>query len=147
MAHDSVRSVDGRLKAAFAAVAFLATGSALNSYFVSERNAAQFPDTYGVERAQVRFSPLIERVPPNAVLAYITDVDPAQPTFAASFLAAQYALAPRLVLGPTSSQKPEWAVGNFSAQVDYSAAGRARGYDLVSDFGSGVVLFRRSGNR
>ena len=124
-------------------VAVLGAGGALNSYQVSARNAAQFPDAYGGEQAQVRFAPLAGRVPPSAELGYLTDLDAAQPAYAPAFLAAQYAVAPRLLVFLRGQPPPEWAVGNFSKAVDFAAAGEAMGYTMIADLGNGVILYRR----
>jgi hypothetical protein len=128
-------------------VAILAVLGAHNSYQTSSDYAAQYPDQYGGARAEVRFAPLIARIPANAEVGYFTDLDPSQALAGGVFLAAQYAVAPRLLVdllvNPDTKDKPEWAVGNFSKPQDYAAAGEARGYGLVEDFGSGVVLFRR----
>jgi len=116
---------------------------AFNSYQVSKGYSAQFPDAYGGGAAQVRFAPLIARVPENAELGYITDLDPSQPAYAPAFLAAQYAVAPRLLVTIDAKTRPEWAAGNFSKPQDFAQAGAARGYEIEADLGNGVVLFRR----
>jgi hypothetical protein len=125
------------------AVAVLGAAGALNSYQVSASYAQQFPDAYGGERAQTRFAPLLDRVPASATLGYFTDLDGAQPAFAPAFLAAQYAVAPRVLVFVDEKQKPDWAVGNFTKPMDFAAAGDAHGYAMAADLGNGVVLFRR----
>ena len=128
--------------AAVVTVAVLGAGGALNSYQVSARYAEQLPDAYGGEHAQTRFAPLADRVPASAVLAYFTDLDPGQPAYDSAFLAAQYALAPRVLVFLHGQPPPEWAVGNFSKPADFAAAGEARGYAMIADLGQGVILFR-----
>ncbi len=125
------------------AVAVLGAAGALSSYQVSASFAQQYPDAYGGERAQTRFAPLLERVPASAELGYFTDLDGSQPAYAPAFLAAQYAVAPRVLVFLDEQQKPEWAVGNFTRPLDFAAAGASRGYAMVADLGNGVVLFRR----
>jgi hypothetical protein len=125
------------------AVGVLAVMGANNSYQVSRGYSAQFPDAYGGASAQVRFAPVAARVPANAELGYITDLDPSQAAYASAFLAAQYALAPRLLVMIDAQSHPEQAVGNFSKPQDFAQAGDARGYSLEADLGNGVVLFRR----
>src|SRR5580658_6931864 len=107
------------------AVAVLGAAGALSSYQTSASYAQQYPDAYGGERAQVRFAPLLNRVPASAVLGYLTDLNESQPGYAPAFLAAQYALAPRVLRFLDDRQKPEWAVGNFTKPVDFAAAGEA----------------------
>jgi hypothetical protein len=121
---------------------------ALNSYEVSRGYSERFPDAYGGARAELRFAPLAARTAPDAELGYFTDLDPSATAYSAAYLAAQYALAPRLLLiidGQTrdTQARPEWAVGNFAQMRDYSQAGDARGYALAADLGNGVVLFHR----
>ena len=125
------------------AVAVVAVYGALNSYQVSAEYARQYPDAYGGERARIRFAPLESKVPANAELGYFTDLDPSQAAYTPAFLAAQYAVAPRVLIFVDAKSMPQWAVGNFSKPQDYASAGDARGYSLVADLGNGVVLFRR----
>src|SRR5580692_11468910 len=141
----SPQSNDGaaRVNGACIVVAILAVFGARNSYQTSNDYSAQYPDQYGGAKAEVRFAPLLARVPGNAEVGYFTDLDPAQALAGGVFLAAQYAVAPRLLINVDAQNKPEWAVGNFSKPQDYAAAGEAKGYSLVEDLGSGVVLFRR----
>lgn len=125
------------------AVALVAVYGALNSYQVSAEYARQYPDAYGGERARIRFAPLLSKLPAAAELGYFSDLDRSQPAFAPAFLAAQYAVAPRILLFLDAQTMPEWAVGNFSKPLDYAPLGEARGYSMTGDMGNGVVLFRR----
>jgi hypothetical protein len=124
-------------------VALVAVFAALNSYQVSRTYAAQYPDAYGAARAAARIAPLLAQVPVNAELGYITDVDPSQEAYSAAFLAAQYVVAPRTLIRLGAPKRPEWALGNFARPQDFTAAGAAQGYHLVTDFGNGVILYRR----
>jgi hypothetical protein len=133
------------VKAVLCVVALLAIYGSLNSYQTSVENARQFPDAYGADRARERFRGVIEKIPANAELGYFTDIDPAQTAYVSTFLAAQYALAPRLVEFLDDKAKPEFAVGNFSRAGDFKGMGEARGYELMTDFGNGVVLYKRHG--
>jgi hypothetical protein len=125
------------------AVGVLGAFGALNSYQVSSNYAEKFPDAYGGGVAQVRFAPLLERVPAAAELGYLTDLEPAQMAYGPAFLAAQYAVAPRLLVTVDAGTRPEVAVGNFTRPMDFAAAGAAQGYAMVADLGNGVVLFHR----
>ena len=110
------------------AVPLLTFFAALNGYQVSATNAKQFPDTFGVSRAELRFAPLIARIPATAQISYFTDLDPSSPAYSAAFLATQYALAPRQLSIAGQGANPEWAAGNFSRPVDYASAGAAHSY-------------------
>lgn len=133
-----------KVTAGVLAVGVLGAFGALNSYQVSSNYAEKFPDAYGGGVAQVRFAPLLERVPASAELGYITDLDPSQRAYESAFLAAQYAVAPRVLVTTQGAAWPEFAVGNFSRPQDFAAAGAARGYAMTADLGNGVVLFRRT---
>ncbi len=139
--HPSNRAA--KVNGACIVVAILAVLGARNSYQTSGDYSAQYPDLYGGVRDEIRFAPLLARIPANAEVGYFTDLDPAQALAGGVFLAAQYAVAPRLLVNLDAQNKPEWAVGNFSKPQDFAAAGEARGYSMVEDLGNGVVLFRR----
>ena len=129
-------------------VGVLGVFGALNSYQVSHAYSEQFPDAFGGARAELRFAPLVTRTAPDAALGYFTDLDPSGTAYSAGYLAAQFALAPRLLLivdgqSRDTQTRPEWAVGNFAQPRDYSQFGDARGYGLVADLGNGVALFHR----
>lgn len=125
------------------AVAVLGAAGAFSSYQISSAYAQQYPDAYGGERAQARFAPLTQRLPASAELGYFTDLDPSQPAYAPAFLAAQYAVAPRVLVFLDGKAHPDWAVGNFSKPADFAAAGESRGYAMSADLGNGVILFKR----
>jgi hypothetical protein len=124
-------------------VAILAVLGARNSYQTSLDYSGRYPDLYGAARAEIRFAPLLARIPVDAEMGYFTDLDPSQALAQGVFLAAQYAVAPRLLVNVDAGNRPEWAVGNFSKPQDFAAAGEARGYGMAEDLGNGVVLFRR----
>ncbi len=126
------------------AIGILAVYGALSSYQLSAAYAKQYPDAFGSVIAQVRFAPLLERVPATAVLGYFSDIDRASDAFNAAFLAAQHAVGPRLLVLVDAKDGPEWAVGNFSKPQDYGALGATHGYQMVADMGNGIVLFKRS---
>ncbi len=97
-------------------------------------------DPFQVQAQTERFRGVIDAVPPNAVMGYVTDLDPTDRSAPIIFRTAQYTLAPRL-LQPGTGQ--EWIVGNFSKAFDVRAFGAGKGLQLVQDFGNGVVLYRR----
>lgn len=125
------------------AAAVLLVFGGFKSYQVSSQFAERYPDTFGLARSHERFLPVIERVPPSGQLGYITELEPSAENYSALFLSAQYALAPRQLTILKGTQRPEIALGNFTRPVDYAAAGAANGYTSATDFGNGVVLFRR----
>lgn len=144
-----LRSRITQVNVACVIVAILAVLGARNSYQTSRDFSVQYPDQYGGARAEARFAPLLERFPGDAELGYFTDLDPSQAVAGGVLLAAQYAVAPRLLVDVDAESKLgrqtnlEWAVGNFSKPQDYAAVGATRGYGMAEDLGNGVVLFHR----
>jgi hypothetical protein len=107
-------------------VAVAALFGAGNSCRVAAELRRQYRDPYGVEAAEQRFAVARERLGAEGVVGYISDLGVNEPAGMAAFLAAQYALAPRL-LGPVDRAGPEWAVGNFARPADIQGAGARAG--------------------
>ena len=126
------------------AVAALSLFEGFNSYQISAGTAQQRPDAFTAAAAETRFASFRERVPANATLAYLSDAPQEQDAGKAMFAAAQYALAPRLLIFAAPDHSPEFALGNFSRPVDFGAAGSQAGYQVAQDFGNGVLLYRRT---
>jgi hypothetical protein len=101
------------------------------------------PDPFGAESATQRFAPAAARLPPFGSVGYISDLPVLSQDGMTAFLAAQYALAPRLV-APVERTSPQQAVGNFSRPTDYATVGAKAGYALEADLGNGVVLFTKA---
>jgi hypothetical protein len=95
-----------------------------------------------------RFESLRAALPARGVVGYLGHPDPTGPTpemaNAAAllhfrrYLLAHYALAPLLLIESTT---PEFVVGNFDAGAVPPAPS---GFQVVRDFGAGLVLYRRS---
>ncbi len=133
----------GRAVLLFAA-AGLAVYSSLSSYDVSSSLRSQSRDQYRINVTVRRLAPVLARLPRGVPVGFITDVPLASDSGTLAFLAAQYALAPHLLVRLDQNVNPVWAVGNFSKPGDYAAAGTLLGFTPVEDFGSGVVVYRRS---
>jgi hypothetical protein len=101
------------------------------------------PDPFGVESAQQRFAPAAARLPSSGSVGYISDLPVLSQDGMTAFLAAQYALAPRL-LAPVERTSPQQAVGNFSRPTDYAAVGAKAGYAQESDLGNGIILYDKT---
>jgi hypothetical protein len=96
-----------------------------------------------------RFEPLRSALPARGVVGYLGDPDPTGPTPETAnaaallhfrrYLLAHYALAPLLLIESTN---PEFVVGNFDAGA---VPPTPSGFQMVRDFGGGLVLYRRSG--
>lgn len=103
-------------------------------------------DPWGVESAAQRFATATTRLPPLDEVGYISDLPVDSKDGTPAFLAAQYALAPRLVtpVGRSALVRPQHAVGNFSRPTDYAAAGAKAGYAVEADLGNAVVLYTKA---
>jgi hypothetical protein len=106
--------------------------------------ASQQPrDPYGVDLALQRFAAASTPLPPRGEVGYISDLPLSDNAGTAAFLAAQYALAPRVLVPQVDRKTPAHAIGNFTRPRDYAAAGGKAGYKVQADLGSGVVLFNK----
>lgn len=123
-------------------VAVVAAGAAAHNWLQVEEIARQQSDRYGIAMAIRRFQPVLEKLPAGPV-GYITDVDVKSTAGQTAFMAAQYAVAPAMLAIPTDTVKPQFAIGNFSRPQDFEAVGRAAGYRMLHDYGTGVILFER----
>jgi hypothetical protein len=121
--------------------AALSVFAIINSYDTSRHLARQMPDPYGVARTRERLEPLYSRVSAHRTLGYFSDL-PAGETATTAFLAAQYALAPRLLVPVKAGHTPENAIALFFRSRDFAAT-TALGYEVVEDLGNGLVLFIR----
>jgi hypothetical protein len=101
------------------------------------------PDPFGVESAMQRFAPAAARLPPFGSVGYISDLPVLSQDGMTAFLAAQYALAPRLI-APVERTTPQQAVGNFSRPTDYATVGARAGYALQADLGNGIVIYTKA---
>jgi hypothetical protein len=100
-------------------------------------------DPYDIQAAAERMAPVRTQVPENAAVGYISDVKMDTDAGKAVFFAAQYALAPRILVDARTSRSFDYVLGNFSMGQDYEAIAREAGLTLVQDFGRGAVLFRK----
>jgi hypothetical protein len=100
------------------------------------------PDPYGAQSALQRFAGVSTRLAPSGEVGYISDLRVHSDAGTPAFLAAQYAVAPRL-LTPVEQSRPQYAVGNFSRPIDFAAAGAKAGYAVAADLGNGVVLYTK----
>lgn len=132
-----------RVSAAAVAVAVLALWASSNSYLVSRNLSEQRPDMYGARKARLRFAPALPLLPPAGPVTYFSDLSFDDGSGTAAFLTAQNALAPRLLVMPATPPRTEYAIGQFSKQLDYAEFGRRHGFEFQQDLGNGVALYRR----
>ena len=114
------------------------------------RLAATAPERAGsdeISSYERRFVKLRAALPAQGVVGYLGDPDPEGGTpdqreansllHFKRYLLAQYALAPLVLI---ESTEPEFVVGNF----DPGSRPLPSGFQIVQDFGNGLVLLRRA---
>ena len=126
------------------AVAALGVAASFKSYEASAEQHREVTDPYGVGLAMQRFAAVNRQLPIDEPIGYLSDLALTDQAGTPAFLAAQYALSPRLLAPAEQSSSAQWAVGNFSRPTDYAAAGARLGFRVVQDTGNGVVLYKRS---
>jgi len=131
-----------RVTAGLGVVCVLATVGAIQSYSRTAAYEDSQRDVYSVAAAELRFAALKPKLPRSEMVGYITDLPPGSVANTTAFLAAQYALAPALLVSIDPRVKFEYAIGNFSRPQDFAAAGASKGLQLVEDLGQGVILYR-----
>jgi hypothetical protein len=128
-----------RVLAGLIAVAIAAVLASADSLQIASQLQS---DPYGAQSAVQRLATAAARLPPSGTVGYISDLPVLTQDGMTGYLAAQYALAPRL-LAPVERTSPQQAVGNFSRPTDYARAGAKAGYAVEADLGNGVVLYRK----
>jgi hypothetical protein len=135
------QSSAARVRWACLAAVFLALAAAFVHMEQETGYQRSSRDLYRVNEQPDRLAGIAAAVPSDAVMGYVTDLAPGSDGYKATFQSARYALAPRILYPDGQAQ---WILGNFSRPADFAAMGRAKGLELVQDFGHGAVLFRRA---
>jgi hypothetical protein len=101
-------------------------------------------DPYGVALQQQRLQDVISNLPAVRVVGYFRE--PGFDPFPGSGrqLAAQYAVAPRMLV-PQARAPQDWVLGDFARAMDRSGFALANGVHVVKVFPNDVVLFQRNG--
>lgn len=129
--------------AAAIAAAAIAMFSAMTLYSVARAMNETSKDPFHVQMAAEQFAPVLSRIPANAVLGYVSDLELNTDAGKAAFFATQYAIAPRILVDASKGERFDYVLGNWGLAQDYAAAGQSRGLTLVEDFGNGIVLYRK----
>ena len=131
-----------RVMAACGVVALLALAASLDAYRSTYAYNRAYADPYRVNVQPRRFREVYSLVPAGTVMGYLSDLSDGSARGGA-YLAAQHALAPRLLVDEPDVSRREWVLGNYSQPQDYGKVGREHGLRLVQDLGNGAALFRR----
>ncbi len=122
-------------------VAALALAGALDyAQFLSEYSRSA--DQFQMRAQEARFRGALAALPAGGIVGYVSDVPPSGVEGQARLGAAQYALAPRILVPLKPGGNADWVVGSFAAPTEGPRVAAERGL-IVSDYGNGVVLFRR----
>ena len=131
-----------REAAGIAAVAALALAGALDyAQFLAEYSRSG--DRSGMVAQEARFRDAIVTLPPGGIVGYVSDVPPGEAQGQAMLGAAQYALAPRLLVPLKPAGNPDYAAGGFARPDGAARAATEHGLSVVADYGNGVVVFRK----
>lgn len=130
---------------AFGVVCAMSLSSLLGFYRVSADFASNVRDPFEVNSMAQGIAGAAAMIPAGESVGFFAQVSMTEGPGMLAFLAARYALAPRLVYDATGGAKSEWVIGNFSEKLDFAEEGRKRGLTLVTNFGNGIVLYRKDG--
>jgi hypothetical protein len=129
-----------RVRAGVAAAVALSMWGVVEYFGFETANQRQSRDPYQVAAQATRLDGIPALVPEDAVLGYVTDLEPGSVGAMAIFNATQYTLAPRILRQDAAQSR---VLGNFAHPADFSALGRQHGLSIERDFHNGIVLFRR----
>lgn len=139
-------SISIRALAGIAAAAALALTGALDySQFLSEYSRSA--DQFQIGAQQARFRDVLAALPAGGVVGYVSDIPPSEAPGQAMLGAAQYALAPRVLVPLKRGGNTDWVVGSFARPDEAPRVAAERGLSIVTDYGNGVVLFRSEPRR
>jgi hypothetical protein len=100
---------------------------------------SQATSTFGVSSFEERFTELRKSLPAHAVLGYVSDNPPNDPSNQTEFNLTQYTLAPAIV---KPSIDEHLVVMNYHSATPDQKTLRARHLTPVHDYGHGVLLCR-----
>lgn len=123
------------------AVTLLALWAGLDYYRLTASYNRDYQDVYRIGVHVERWEDVRALAPADAMVGYVSDLKHEDPAGAATFLATQYALAPRLLVYLKPGRKVRWVVGAFSKAPDFQKVQADHGLRLVRDFGDGRALF------
>ncbi len=130
---------------AVAALSVVAAYNAVIQFGYADAFASQIRDPYNVQEMESKVSRIADRIPVTERVGYFSEVPFSAPAGQAAFFAAQYALAPRIVVREDagSAARARYWLAVFAREQDFAQAGARRGLALEQDLGGYVVLYRR----
>ena|ERR1700722_19565385 len=129
-----------RVRAGVAGAILLSTWGAVQYFGFESGYEKAFRDPYQVLVQTQRLADARAAIPEDAVLGYVTDLEPGSLVASSIFNISLYALAPRMLKPDTNETL---VLGNFSHPLDYADVGRRQGLRIERDFQNGIILFRK----
>ena len=131
--------------AVVAALSVVAAYNAVIQFGYADAFASQVRDPYKVQEMEAKVNGIADQIPVTERVGYFSDVPFSVPAGQAAFFAAQYALAPRIVVkeGAGGAAGARYWLGVFGREQDFAQAGAQRGLVLEKDLGGYVILYRR----
>lgn len=131
-----------RVTIAITLAAVLCAWGAVEAYQWENVYQTQTHDPYFVRLQESRLLQVLATVPENAVIGYVTDLEPGSTSDSAAFGTARYVLAPRIL---ERSTKPAWVLGIVAKPDKAVALGASKGLVPVSPVNNGALLYRHEG--
>ncbi len=132
-------------------VAVLSVFATMDYYRIAAISNEQQADIYRVSYQEPRFRAVMAGIPPDAIVGYHTNLESGSLRDDVAFRGAQYAFAPRLLRRVENGDYGEYAVGNYTAEVETRdmiiSAARDFSLEPVQQLDTGVVLYRRLGDQ
>lgn len=138
------RGAQWRAWTALAAASLAGLAGAVLYWAHTSRILLEAPDSYKIAEQQARLAGVIEMLPIDATVGYLSDVPFGKAEGQVYFFVAQYVLAPRLLVEEKPERRPRWLLGNFLKRPDVQQIEKDHGVKLVRSFGRGVYLFERT---
>jgi len=129
---------------ALAAVSLAGLAGAILYWAHTSRILREEPDAYKIAEQQARLAGVVEMLPVDATVGYISDVLFGKADGQVYFFVTQYVLAPRLLVEEKPERRPRWVLGNFLKRPDIEQIEKEHRVKLVKSFGRGVYLFERT---
>jgi len=125
------------------AVAGISIWSSVSFYQSRRLMNVAVKDSHGIEYFQRVLGGAAVEIPEDAAVGYVSDASMDDPRGIAQFFAAQYVLAPRLLVEEGTATAAGWIVGVFGSDLDVNRYAQERGWMVVRKLDAGLVLFRR----
>lgn len=129
--------------AALAIASVLAMGASIEYFGLIEKLTGQAGDAYRIGAQVGRFAQAAERTRGETKIGYFNDREKGSRGDQAALAAAQFAMAPKLLVADENRRDVKYWVGDFTAPREFARIGEVKNLELIGDLGGGVVLYRQ----